>query len=289
MRFRTGIRNISTFTKLAHSLERLKRRECILRLTPDAVHFIIVPDTTGTQVWAAIGVETLFDDDYHIQSNANNTINLEFNIENLTRSLRSASSATEVQMRLTKRDKHPMLSFIITLPGHGGGTNVVTQDIHVRVLTLSYVASIREPICPEPDVHIILPPLGVMRQHSERFQRLSDKIILRANMSGSLHLLAHSDSIRIQTAWTNLINPELDPAQVPNPAEHPSQLRPKDKFASVRIDAKEWVSLLRVSVVAKRVIACFCEGHALVLYVYVTEPEEEASAVLTYYIPIHSE
>lgn len=53
-----------------------------------------------------------------------------------------------------------------------------------------------------------------------------------------------------------------------------------------------------MSVVAKSMLACMsltcevddiglCEGHALVLYVYITDDAEGDGPVLTYYIPAH--
>jgi hypothetical protein len=41
-----------------------------------------------------------------------------------------------------------------------------------------------------------------------------------------------------------------------NVAGHPSVSRPATQFSSVRIDARDWSNLLRVSVVAKSMLAC---------------------------------
>jgi len=253
MRFKTAVRNINTFTKLAHSLERVGKR-CLLRLTPDTIHFIIIPDYTGTQVWAALGVETLFED-YHIQSAADDCINLEIPVDNLHRALRSAGNANEVIIRLTRRDRFAVLSFCISVAGRTG-TNTITHHVTVRVLNQSYISTLREPQCPEPDVHIVLPPLSGLKAISERFKTLADRILIKANMNGEMKLRAESDSVKIETAWKDLINPELDPAQILEPGRHPSQIRDKTAFASVRVDARDWLNFLRVHVVAKRVIAC---------------------------------
>lgn len=47
-------------------------------------------------------------------------------------------------------------------------------------------------------------------------------------------------------------------------------------MAEVVVDGREWVKILRVCSISKRVIACFCEGLALVLYVYLTDGESGA-------------
>jgi len=78
---------------------------------------------------------------------------------------------------------------------------------------------------------------------------------------------------------------------------HPSTRRAPSTFSSIKVDARDWSNLLRVSVVAKSMLACIilyekvdvgiCEGHALVLYVYITDEVSGEGPVVTYYIPAH--
>jgi hypothetical protein len=42
---------------------------------------------------------------------------------------------------------------------------------------------------------------------------------------------------------------------------HPSTRRPREEFSGVKIDAKDWTNLLRVSVVAKSMLACMSASH----------------------------
>ena len=37
---------------------------------------------------------------------------------------------------------------------------------------------------------------------------------------------------------------------------HPSARRPQNEFSEIKIDARDWLNLLRVSVVAKSMLAC---------------------------------
>jgi len=41
-----------------------------------------------------------------------------------------------------------------------------------------------------------------------------------------------------------------------NLAAHPSTSRPPDMFSEIKINAKDWANLLRVSVVARSMLAC---------------------------------
>ncbi|KAG4302886.1 hypothetical protein PCANB_000856 [Pneumocystis canis] len=258
------------------SLERVGRI-CWLKLTSEMVYLVVVPDYTGTQVWAILEVKSIFED-YHVQSNTNDTINLEVPVDSLHKALKSSVNASEIVLRLTKQDHFPMLSCSISLLGKSGGMSAVTHNIHVRVL--SPLMQLSEPVVPEPDCHIILPPLSQLRYISERFRAISNKIILKANMSGEFQIGVVSDLCKIETKFKDLINPELDPNTVEDISKHPSQIRDRKAFVTMKVDVKDWLNLLQVHIVAKRVIACFCEAHALVLYVYIMDPEEEGSAVL---------
>ncbi|EKG21080.1 Hus1-like protein [Macrophomina phaseolina MS6] len=208
MRFKASIQNISTFAKLTASLASLGPVAWV-RLNEDEVRFTIIPEQ-GTQVWAVLVIDTIFDEDYNIQSAANNVINLEVPLAPLQRALKSALAATSASIRLTKKDNMPILSLtIVTSPlggthgafgsagpseGYGFGDDsmgipdgrdretVVTQDVPVRVLNPNNVEGIHEPRCREPDVHILLPPLLQLKSISDRFTKLA--LAAKANGAG---------------------------------------------------------------------------------------------------------
>ena len=188
----------------------------------------------------------------------------------------------------------------------------------VRVLSAANVSNIHEPRCREPDVHILLPSLLQLKSISERFTKLattttparnsgftnplnptsttSPKLQLSANMHGSLKLSITTDALDISSVWEGLSNPELDPTQVEGGLDgirtHPSTRMKEDGgWASVLIDGRDWGRVLSVGRLGGRVIACFVDGHALILYVYLdtdgdTAPggESDTESVLTYYI-----
>jgi hypothetical protein len=54
----------------------------------------------------------------------------------------------------------------------------------------------------------------------------------------------------------------IDPDAV-SVVEHPSTTRPPETFSSIKIDAKDWSNLLRVSVVAKSMLACISRTSIL--------------------------
>lgn len=168
---------------------------------------------------------------------------------------------------------------------------IITQDIPVRVLHPETVETIMQPKVREPDVHIQLPPLLQLKAISDRFTKLATagststtsstkapKLELSANMHGSLRLRIRTDTTDISSVWSGLENPELDPEQLEMPvAEHPStRFREEgpERWATVRVDGKDWSRVLSVGRLEGRVIACFADDHALILYVYVPHHDD---------------
>jgi HUS1 checkpoint protein len=189
---------------------------------------------------------------------------------------------------------------------------VITQDIPIRVLAPASVEGLHEPRCRDPDVHIVLPNLTELKSISERFTKLAlstknstrtgfagstfgPKLELSANMHGCLRLSLKTDSMNISTLWTSLENPELDPDQVANGEEglanHPSTRmkamgdatgQSEEGWATVRLDGRDWGRVLSVGRLGGRVIACFCDEHALILYVFLSgESPAQGDSVLT--------
>jgi HUS1 checkpoint protein len=163
---------------------------------------------------------------------------------------------------------------------------IVTQEVPVRVLSADSVSGLHEPRCREPDVHIILPPLGQIKGISDRFTRLASvgakagggitaanaprtRLEMAANMHGCLKLSIRTDAMNISSVWTGLGNPDLDPNQVQGGEEgianHPSTRmkelgsadgRSEEGWATVRIDGRDWGKVMSVGRLGGRVIAC---------------------------------
>jgi HUS1 checkpoint protein len=225
-----------------------------------------------------------------------------------------------VHIRLTKKGTNAILSLTIHASSIGtqaGGFDdddfgagpiretVITQDVPVVVLQAHRVEGIHEPICPEADVNIFLPPLIQLKSVSERFNRLAlvnsstgaattgnVRLQLSANMHGCLRLGLQTDVLDINSVWDGLQHPQLDLDQMEGGeeayAQHPTILmrnkEGEEAWASVRIDGKDWSRVLNAGRLARRVIACespvifiysltepgFCHDHALILYVYLS-------------------
>jgi HUS1 checkpoint protein len=172
-------------------------------------------------------------------------------------------------------------------PREGGRDRetVITQEIPIRLLHQSAVEGLHEPHCREPDVHIILPSLVQLKAISDRFTKLAvsnsksngagplssafgPKLEMSANMHGSLKLGIATDSLRISSVWTGLVNPPLDPNQMGDtdmdelPSERMRRLGAEANgdeeagWAKVRIDGKDWGRVLSVGRLSPKVVAC---------------------------------
>ncbi|KAJ5302340.1 hypothetical protein N7508_007203 [Penicillium antarcticum] len=338
---------------------------CWMRLEYEVIRFTIIPDQ-GTQVWATIPVGTIFDDStYELESNSD-AINLEINVSILNRALRSAWGASTSQLRLTKKDKAPILALTVLSsewtegnmalattdeaedpdnPPEGPNETIgergprerqtyITQEIPIKILHEVAVEGLHEPHCPDPEVHIILPNLFHLKSISDRFTKLASsdsksrqpgvmaadapgmrttsfggendrtsaptlstnnapKLELSANMHGSLRLSIATDEIRIASVWSDLVNPPLAAGQMTQ--EEISQLpsernRMQDAegdeegWAKVRIDGRDWSRVLSIGRLSPKVVACFINEMALVLYVYLPGSWNGEESCLTYYI-----
>lgn len=198
---------------------------------------------------------------------------------------------------------------------HRDREKIITQDIPVRVLHPETVETIMQPKVREPDVHIQLPPLLQLKAISDRFTKLAlaaadtgsgpggnrgssnsnPKLEISANMHGDLRLRLDTDTLQVESSWHGLENPEVDPAQLSCPIEdHPStrfREAGPDKWATVRVDGKDWSKVLSVGRLDGRVIACFADDHALILYVFVAQYDDGGGgddSVLTYYVSSYS-
>lgn len=83
-------------------------------------------------------------------------------------------------------------------------------------------------------------------------------------MHGSLKLAIVTDSLRISSVWTDLVNPPLDPAQLSQteieqlPSERMRAMGDDEEagWARVRIDGKDWGRVLSVGRLSPKVVAC---------------------------------
>ncbi|EAU85091.2 hypothetical protein CC1G_08064 [Coprinopsis cinerea okayama7 len=267
------------------------------------MHIICNSDTNegGIQVWSQIKVPSLFTN-YRIQSNANNEITMVLSSEALAGALRSAAAnpssalsaggtsngaatstssfeTEEVVMKLVKKNDMGMLSFDIHGVTRVGRVVKVTHDVRVDVMKPTEVAKLNEPMCPEPDMTVLLPPLHKIRTIVERLRPMSNILAVRGNNAGCLQLSINTEGVKVDTEWRGCTNPKTQDMN-----EDDEEEKDPEQMHSVLISIRSFLKFLNVHSVSSTTIACVCHHHCLILYVYIGEVAD-AGGVLTFYIP----
>lgn len=208
MRLKSRLKQPAVLEKICASLNSLNQIAWF-RFADTDVQISIIPDGS-IQCWSKLQLEPFFDK-YICQSAAEgNAINLQVSLHALSRALRSATiNATDVWIKLTKKDNVPMLSltihtstytdvvvkakpisdefgdfdvdFDLNDPAFGGAgvdmqqarETIITQDVPVKVLHPADVGGLHEPNLREPDVHIYFPPLLQVKNITDKFLRLA--------------------------------------------------------------------------------------------------------------------
>ncbi|KAJ3986570.1 checkpoint protein Hus1/Mec3 [Lentinula detonsa] len=296
MRFRAGVENVTTFFRIMQSVEKLQKK-CIIKFTEDNMHIICNNDANegGIQVWSQIKIDSIFNN-YRIQSNSNNEITVNLSCEALMGALRSVSTSSgasnsasgssyetdEVIVKLAKKNDQAVLNFEITGTTRAGRKVKIEHDVKIEVMKPADVAKLSEPMCPEPDIHVLLPSLQKMRTIVERLRSMSDILAVRASHNGCLQLSINTESVKVDTEWKNCNIPQMmkEGASQDSANESPD---PEQLF-SVLVSVKSFLKFLSSHVVSTTTIACVCQNHCLILYVYIGDVAD-AGGVLTFYIP----
>ncbi|KAL7413406.1 cell cycle checkpoint [Mrakia frigida] len=296
MRFRASVSEVSTFVQIVKSVSRLSQK-CIMRFGEEKMHLICHDATEGgVQVWSQVKVTTLFTA-YRIESNQNNEIHLSTSISDLLSVLNSASAMQgkgEVVVKLAKRPVgeqghlKPVLIWEIGGDTKRGRPPRLIHEHHIKVLKPNEIELLREPLCPEPDIHILLPPLATVRTVTEHLAKLSPHLTISANMGGKLTFKAgqnEAKGVEVETEWGGLKVPSVvnssgdgSQQQQPERSEDPSH------FFSTQVSVKSLLRFLHAHSIMGSTVACICEGHSLIMYLYIGEHEEHGG-VLTFFIP----
>ncbi|QRV75190.1 Hus1, required for S-M and DNA damage checkpoints-like protein [Ceratobasidium sp. AG-Ba] len=278
MRFRACIDEIQTLSKIVQTMEKLSKR-CIFKMNETTVQIICLGEAdVGVQIWSKLPVDSMFSD-YRIQSNANNMISLEVSTEPLSQALKSASAAHEVVVKLAKKNDQPVFSFEAQTESRQGKTMLVTHDVRITVMKAVDIEQIKEPLCPPPDLHIILPSLKELRTIVEHMQRLSDVVAFSATRNGELVLAIQTDDVRVSTAWEGCLRPTIEG----EPPEDPENLDMDQKFGAL-VAVKSLLKFLTVHMFSSSTVASICANYCVIMYVYIGEVGD-TGGVITFYIP----
>ncbi|KZP00489.1 cell cycle checkpoint [Calocera viscosa TUFC12733] len=287
MKFRAAVTNVKHFYQVAQSIEKVAKK-CIIRLSPASIE-IICPNGNeeGVQVWSKINQEDLFSD-YRVQSNAADTICAEIATDALVQVLRDLASSGKVEtretvMKLAKKGTDAVFTFETRDHDQTWAKGLtVSHSVRVQMIRPVEMEKVKEPLCPDPDVHIVTPPLKEMRVVLDRLKAYSSKIRFSANNSGELTLSAETDDgEELKTTWTDLVHPTIEAGEDAPPREAPDL----GQHFGALMSAASLLKFMNTAVITPTTcIACICENHCLIMYVYIGEVLEQ-NGILTFYLP----
>ncbi|PVU96034.1 hypothetical protein BB561_001432 [Smittium simulii] len=291
MKFKAQLHNNTVLYRIAQSLAKLGKT-AVVQLSQEFIKFIYLGESEASfQLFAPIYMKNIFVD-YNIQSAHDNTIYMEFQVDNLIKVLKSAQGNETIAVRLLRKQKKPYLTFKISGYSRSGRTVLIVQDIPVRVLTPVQMSHIREPVVPQAQVNILLPPINNLRSVAERIKSVGQCITISASNTGKIKFHVASEIVDIEVFYRDLINPIL-----PNTKEFESDQiyqNHLERYFSCTISTKNFVKFLYAHYIVPASISCvLIENHAIIFTVYVTttaigahfEDQGNACGALTYYIP----
>lgn len=222
----------------------------------------------GMQTWSHFEPKKLFCE-YRCESKRQNKIDLEAPIANLVRVFHSCATSDRTVLKLANgRDGRPILGFEFTLAGNAADHRV-DQEVPVRVVPEAEAEAMKEPVLPEPEYQMELPPsLGRLKNVLDKMRQVgAHHVFLEAaqeTASGGafsgrawLRLAAEAELVTVVSKFPSLVL-VMEGKKVPSP-EGPVGL-----LLSLRRLAEVLAAFQQVG--AEAHIACVLEGRALVLY-----------------------
>jgi len=186
-------------------------------------------------------------------------------------------------MKLAKKDDQAVFMFETRDHDNSWAKGLsVSHSVKISILRPGDMENIKEPLCPEPDVHIVTPALKDLRTVVDRLKSFGSQICVSANNSGELTLSTQTeDADRVETTWQDCTHPTIELNDDAPPRDPPD---PEQHFGA-QVSAPSLLKFMSAAFIAPTTcIACICENHCLIMYVYMGEVSDQ-NGILTFYIP----
>jgi len=206
MRFKAALdtAGVRLFVNIVAALEKLGD-DCVLHINPKSFEFRKRPESTADsdlQAYASLSSEVFTG--YDVASKAENCISMLLKLKNLSRAIKSASSSTEVVLKLTKKDGLPCFTI---LADSLSGVNV-TQDAPINsFLTKDGLSAWSEPDMNTPDIGLACPETRSLRPVLERMKTLDKFVSIQMAIRGQLSLRVNTEIVVIRTTFQGLNTP----------------------------------------------------------------------------------
>lgn len=256
MRFKAKLGNdkLSAFQGVVSALEKVAPKS-ILLLTAEDLRFCMTDsaNTDGLSAFAQLNPEELFMD-WRIESQTNNIILLEVQLQNILDALNSAKKAPQCQIKLAKRSGQACLC----LETRALEIDVL-HEIPVTLIRASDAAYYNPPPVDRPQVQLTLPMGRGLKNIVDRVKSLSKHLYLKATMAGSLDVRVANDQVEIRSFFT-----ELQPSFENLDDEDEEDIMQGKAY--VKLESKPFSTALQCTPIATNSLICLEENHTVVVH-----------------------
>lgn len=305
MRFKATLSSPERFRNICIALSSL-RPTSIIKATSNGIQFISVAET-GTRLFSTMIPKDALFDEYTATRLQNETeICFQINVELMAKALYKVDNLEPVRIKLTKRDRMPYLSINFQVHHQQGNNNnksimnfnsnealrpsEVWQEINAELMKDSQMVNLKEPssMSRKIDVFVSLPePKSSVVRISERYKRMSSRMVLKASKQGILSIEAKGDAVKLESTWKQvevLENEESQQREGEDDDDHEEY--------SVCIDSKAWMDVLKVVEMSTKIVLAICHEHMLIVQCHLfdalpSSQQEENNVYLMYYMPHH--
>ena len=273
MRFKARIvtENLNILIGVSQACEKIGKRACIFL---DQWHMrvaVIEESIDAPKVFVELSQETVFSE-YRIESQSQNQIMFEIELDLLSRALSSGKNAPMCDLKLVKRGLLPHLCLDCK------ALDVAVQhDIPIRVMKASTIVYYQPPDVNPPQVALELPRGRLLRTILDKMSKLTKVVNITAEQTGRLIFsIDHSSAgATIKTYYTKL-HPRFE--------GHLDEAVDGSNIASVKVDIRKLTHALNMRILNyESACVCVTDNDALVLYV--TLSPQQAGHV-SYFIPV---
>ncbi|KIR41171.1 HUS1 checkpoint protein [Cryptococcus deuterogattii 99/473] len=225
-------------SEIIRSLAALAR-SCVIKLSEEQIYFIVPgsESATGVQVWSLHSSKIIELSPTPITKYGSKSISIPW----------SKFSVAPIILASRK-------------------SMVITHEINVKILSSRRQQDLKEPLCPRPDIHVVLPNLQELRNIVSRLAPAADDVEVSANHEGTMELAVRSSKVNLTTTWKELPIPVTNLEEEGEEAEEPP---PPGQMMSTTVTIKAFLKFLTSYVISSEAIMCICEGYCVIAYVYI--------------------
>jgi HUS1 checkpoint protein len=275
MKFRASVAEGKMLLSAVSVMDRCCKH-CVIHFTASGLTLAAQSDSSESpRIWSSIPKALVFSD-YVCESMNNNEIGLYVQTSNLLRALKSADSASEVSIRLRKKDGTPILCFEIQILTPQ--IMSISHDLPVDLLNPDQLNLYREPGISVPLVQVLCPPVRLLKKAFDRMKSVSSIVTITVSHNGELSFTAESDITQIGCHFNQLEHPPL------KDGASQSLQSSSEAIHVVHMESKLWQKVFYLErVPLTHVMLCLLEGRTAVMYALMQE--SQGTLVVSMHLP----